>query len=76
MRRSRPDGHELHLGAPAARGDAVVKRHEIVAEHLDAVAVRRARLGLGEAYGADRRMAEDDRGDEPVIEVAIRLAAE
>ena len=45
-------------------------------EDLDRVAVQRARLGLGQADGADRRMAEDHGRDQPVVEMPLRLAAE
>jgi hypothetical protein len=54
----------------------VIERHEVVPEYLDVIRESGTRFRLGEPDRADRRMAEDDGRDQPVVKMAFGLAAE
>ena len=60
---------QLHRRAPLVHAQRVVHADEIGHINLDVVAILLARLVLGQPDRADRRMAEDHRRDQLVLEV-------
>ena len=72
----RPDTHQLHVGVSLSRRERVIHRREIRHVDLHRIAVLRASFRFRGADGADRRMGENHRRYQVVIQMPRSLTPE